>query len=516
MKKRLLSGLLAVACITMLSAQDGPWPNPCGTPAGKSVWLKKYQLNPEAHNRNVDTVIYVPLSIHLVGNDAGEGFFRTTKLLDALCKLNEDYAEANIYFYMEGEPEYISNSAWYNHDTVLVGAEMMFANNVEHTVNTYFVSDPAGNCGYNLPYAGIAMSKSCSDANEDTWAHEIGHNLSLPHPFLGWEGGVSYDGSVPHNFNDPAPVWVTYNYTFFKDTLILDTLIIDTALVELVEGSNCQVAADGFCGTSPDYLSGRWICNGNSESPVEQTDPSGAKFRSDGTLIMGYADDPCQARFTSDQIAAMRANLYEEKPDYLYNQTPAPAIGDGPITLNTPLDDETIQFNDAFLSWEPVENAAFYVVQVSLLPNFSSAIAQEYISIEPFLLLDNLLNNRTYYWRIRPYNSHSFCTAPSGSRTFQTADLVHVNTIEGVSAAKLFPNPTGSGQAVMLEFRSDHSFSAQLELRSAAGQLLARKTATIHTGDNHLEMDTQGMPAGLYFLWLECPQGRLVERMLVR
>ncbi len=516
MKRIVLTGLMAFAGLFLLSAQEESWPLPCGAPAGKSEWLKKYQQNPQAFNRSLDTLLYVPLTIHIVGNDAGEGYFGTNKLLDALCKLNEDYAEANVAFFVEGEVRYIDNSAWYNHDSVLIGAEMMFANNVPNTINTYFVSDPAGNCGYNLPYAGIAMNKSCSDANEDTWAHEIGHNLSLPHPFLGWEGGVSHDNSVPHNFNDPAPLFVTYDYTYFRDTLILDTLIIDTAWVEFVDGSNCQAAADGFCDTSPDYLSFRWFCNNNAQSQQEQTDPAGVKFRSDGTLIMGYADDQCQARFTPEQIAALRANLYEEKADYLYNQVPAPAIGSAPLALSFPLDGETVQFDDAYFEWEPVENATHYVIQISLLPNFSSALAREYFSTEPNLLVDGLLNNRTYYWRVRAYNSHTFCTAPSAFRTFQAGDLVAVNTIAGISAPRLFPNPSESGQSAVLELQSAFSFSGRLELFSATGQLLWQEAAALQAGANRLEVNTAGLPAGLYFLHLDSPQGRLAERMVVR
>ena len=516
MKKILLASLLTAACLPLLNAQEGYWTDPCGAPPGKSEWLKKYQQAPQAHYRSLDTLVYVPLTIHILGNDAGEGYFSTNKLLDALCKLNADYEQANIVFYVEGDVHYINNSAWYNHETVVEGAEMMFANNVENTINTYFVSDPAGNCGYNLPYAGIAIKKSCSDANEDTWAHEIGHNLSLPHPFLGWEGGVSYDNSIPYDYNDPAPPYVTYDYTFFKDTLILDTLIIDTAWVELVDGSNCQSAADGFCDTEPDYLAFRWLCNGNAQSQQEQTDPTGAKFRSDGTLIMGYAEDDCQARFTSEQIAAMRANLYEEKADYLSNQTPVPAVSDTPPTLTFPSNDELVQYDDVYLEWEPVENASHYVVQVSLLPNFSSSLAKEYLSTEPILLLNDLSSNRTYYWRVRAYNSHSFCTTPSESRQFKTAQLTSANAIEGVSAPNLFPNPAGSGETMLLEFESNSTFSGHLQWRSATGQLIYQKGVDITNGSNRLELSTSSLPSGLYFLWLESPRGRLVERVVVR
>ncbi|MCB0586532.1 MAG: zinc-dependent metalloprotease [Phaeodactylibacter sp.] len=491
--------------------------NPCGTPPGKSEWLKKYQQNPQAHFRSVDTTLYVPLTIHLVGQDNGSGYFSQAQLLDVLCRLNSDYEEANIQFFIEGDINYLPNSAWNDHETVLEGAEMMFLNNVEHTINTYFVSNPAGNCGYNLPYAGIAMRKGCAGASDHTWAHEIGHNLSVQHPFLGWEGGVSYDGSVGHNFSDPAPLTVTYDYTYFKDTLIIDTLIIDTALVELVDGSNCQIAADGFCDTSPDYIAQRWNCNIDGESPQEQTDPTGAKFRSDGSLIMGYANDACQSRFTPEQIAAMRANLYEEKADYLYNQTPLPPVSSNPVTIVFPQEDELVQFDNIYLEWEPLENATHYLVQVSPVPSFTGSLATNYIITTNSITLPEALTiDRNYYWRVRGYNSHSFCNPETANMRFRTAQLSAVNNIASITAIRLMPSLTSPGQSVLLEFESKKTFSAQLKLLAATGQLLRNQQLAVQTGSNQFSIGTDGLAPGMYFAWVENEEGRALERFVIR
>lgn len=496
--------------------EKGHWQQPCGTPPGKTAWFKKYQANPAALQRNTDTLLYVPITVHITGTDAGTGYWRVNRLLDAFCKLNQDFEEANLYFYLAGDINYIDSSAWHSHETVLEGGEMMFANNVENTINTYFVSNPAGNCGYNLPYAGIAMDVGCSGPTDDTWAHEIGHNLSVQHPFLGWEGGVSYDGSVEHNYSDPAPTTVTYNYTFFKDTLILDTLIIDTALVELVDGSNCHEAADGFCDTAPDYLSFRWFCNGDGESPQVQTDPNGETFRSDGSLIMCYSDDPCQSRFTTEQIAAMRANLYDEKPGHLENQTPGPVLGTDPLALVTPINGEPAQFDAVFLEWEPVDNAVGYIVQVSPLASFN-ALTDEYVVSETSLALpEALINNRTYYWRVRPFNNYTFCTAMTEAQTFETAQLSSVNTIAAIQQAAVFPNPQQRGLDWLLQLESTTSLDGELIVRTLAGQVISVNPVQLQVGRNQLNVPTVELPAGWYTLELRTAQGRLVERVVVQ
>lgn len=500
-----------------LAQEAASWPWPCGTPPGKSAWLKKYQQRPQTLLRNLDTTLYVPLTIHLVAQDNGSGYFRQEALLDALCKLNADYEEASIQFYVEGDIRYLPNSSWNNHSTVLEGAEMMFLNNVEHTINCYFVSNPADNCGYNLPYAGIAMRKSCAGATADTWAHEIGHNLSVQHPFLGWEGGVSHDGSVAHNFNNPAPLTVTYDYTYYKDTLIRDTLIIDTALVEMADGSNCALAADGFCDTRADYLAERWSCNGNGESPIQQTDPSGARFRSDGSLIMGYADDLCQSRFTPQQIAAMRANLYEEKADYLYNQVPAPSLSAAPATLISPQTDELVQYDEVRLEWAPLENATHYLLQLSPLPAFSSALVTNYVTTaSSFSLPEALSPDRNYYWRVRGYNSHSFCNPFTEARRFRAAQLSSVNTIPAARNLRVFPNPASPGRPLVLEFEADKAFPASLRLFTAAGQALHSLKLEVKTGNNRFPIETGELPPGLYLIWMESEEGRAIERAMLR
>jgi len=132
-----------------INAQDDLPLRYCGVQMGRSEWLQKYQSSPELYRKGSDTVLYVPLTIHIVGDDNGNGYFSRGALLRALCRLNQDYEQAKIHFFVEGDIRYINNSAYYNHETVLKGAEMMFANNVANTLNCYFVNDPAGNCGYN-------------------------------------------------------------------------------------------------------------------------------------------------------------------------------------------------------------------------------------------------------------------------------------------------------------------------------------------------------------------------------
>ncbi len=268
MKKisKLFSFLLAFAFSLSLFSQSEP--APCGTNLGISPWLRDFQSRIHETPRN-DDMLFLPVQVHVVGTDEGNGYFSRNAVLNAFCTLNADFEQANMQFFLANPINYINNSDYYEHDFD-GGFDMMDENNFPNVINCYIVEDPAGNCGYFFPGVdGIALNKGCTQPNDHTWAHEVGHFLSLPHPFRGWEGVEEFD------YSEPAPtMW-------------------GNRRVERLDGSNCGFAGDGFCDTAADYLNYRWSCNSSGESSVQQTDPSGATFFSDGRLFMSYSNSAC-------------------------------------------------------------------------------------------------------------------------------------------------------------------------------------------------------------------------------
>lgn len=465
----------------------------CGTQPYKDPWLTDFQKRmPSLNLRSADdTLLLVPITLHVVGDDKGQGYFPSGRLMAALCRLNQDFEPTNIQFYLAGEIRYINNSNYFSHDDIHGGAQMMFEHNVDHTINCYVVQDPAGNCGYNLPYAGIALSKSCMSPTDHTWAHEVGHNLSLPHPFLGWEGGQTHDGSNPPVFGKPAPNFVTYDYTFFKQVYYQDTLIIDTALVERMDGSNCREAADGFCDTKPDYIASRWPCNSDSFSTVRQLDPDSVSFQSDGRWIMSYSSDECNKGFSPEQIMAMRGNLREEKPTLLSNQTPGFVI-DEQVELQTPSDESDVPSDRVLLSWTDV-GPANYIVQVSRLNTFGLLVVDTIVNGNS-LMVSNLSAGRKYYWRVQPFSSHDFCTEQSTAYSFTVT--------EPTSTEKTTPPSVAIHQIdsyLKLKFGSTVSIGdLDIEIKSISGQMVKRVSS--HSKTNELLIDVSSFSSGVYFI----------------
>lgn len=510
--------LVLTASLFLTLVMQAQKPAPCGTPAYKSEWLKNFQQNPDAFEGLSSATLFVPVTLHNVGTDEGKGYYSYKGLLDALCVLNQDFEPADISFFMNEDVRYISNSAFNNHDTVIDGGLFMLQYDIENTINTYFVSDPAGNCGYNLPWASIAMNKGCSGSTSHTWAHEVGHNLSLPHPFFGWEGGVSWDNTVPHNYSNAAPATVLANYTSFKDSLYLDTLIIDTVLVELMDRSNCREAADGFCDTYPDYISSRWNCNNNGESPTLQTDPNGETFRSDGTLIMSYSDDNCANRFSQDQMNAMRANIIDERPNLISTATPLEQVDvNYTWAAIVPLENETVNPNNVNFEWEAIDHATHYLIQVSRLPSFA-VNEVDAITTDNNYLASDLTPGVNLYWRIRPFNFYSTCAGFSNFSNFRTGQSTGViNNSDLSNDVNIYPVPAQPGQAIWIAWEENvlPSTITNYTVTDLLGKQVAEGTVSLHSSQ-HTALDLPvGLPAGTYLLCLQMDNVQVRKKLVV-
>lgn len=518
MKKSVLSVILTLLTFGIFAQQIGDL-HPCGTPSYRSKWLKEYQANPAVYETKDDEILYVPLTIHLLGWDNGTGYFSVPRLLDALCTLNEDFIEADMQFYIQGDFNYIANTAWNVHATVQEGAEMMFANNVENTINCYIVADPAGNCGYNLPYAGMAVAKSCADPADHTWAHEMGHQLALPHPFIGWEGGHSYDGQAISNFSEPAPDTVYIDYTYFQSYYVpIDTLIIDTLLTERLDGSNCTEAADGFCDTAPDYLAYRWNCNSEAESNVIQRDPNDETFRSDGTLIMSYANDACSYRFSPDQIAAMRANVIDEKPELIAeNQMPGEEIGE--VVLSYPVDSVGVGSSGGVLfDWEDTPGATGYVITVdAVLGSTGVTIKRLESDVSEVFMPDDLIMGQTYRWTVRAYSGHYFCNEYYAEGLFYGQTILNTEEFIGLTKLTVQPNILTQGTSqltVNAEILTDRNLS--WTLTDLAGRTTGTGVLVTNGADSFSQrIEVENLLPGVYFFGISDGTAAAYRRIVV-
>lgn len=445
----------------------------CGTVEIDESWLRYFANNKLQISQSRNCDIYVPITVHILGDDSGLGYYSIFSLFKSIETLNNDFESSGIKFYLSGPINYINKSIWYEHTSFSVGTQMMNTNNVPNTINSYIVENAANNCGYRA-FSGnaVAMAKSCMSPNDHTWAHEIGHFLSLPHTFRGWEG-TNYDGNVA----TPSTVGVSN--------------------VELFDGSNCDASGDFFCDTSPDYISYRWQCDGNNESEISLKDPTGAEFKSDGSLIMSYAFDNCQSRFSPDQELAMCSYLQERIPEFVSTKTPLGKVDPLLTKLIFPKEGDIVE-PSIRLEWEETGNATFYIVEVSRVANFAIPSYRELVYDNHF---DVSLNpGTTYHWRVRPMNEYDTDFEKFSEKVkFETGNTS--STIDYYETnLKIYPNPLTNGNPLILELQSIQSEEVTFNVYSMDGSQIFSTRHFIKSGSNKIQLNIPQLPKGMFLL----------------
>ncbi|MFN0276870.1 MAG: T9SS type A sorting domain-containing protein [Chitinophagales bacterium] len=466
--------ILLIAVPALLKAQ-----NPCGTIQTEAdlAWLRNFQANHIPGESRSGETYFVPIKVHIVGTDAGEGYINVSTVMQNICDLNVQFEPAGFIFYLFEDVHYINKSIYYNHDWD-DGYSMMALNNDPDAVNMYFVGDPAGNCGYFSPAGNaVAIANGCGGIGNSTIAHELGHYFSLPHTFYGWEWG------------DPP--------------------ISDQ---EQVDGGNCNSAADGFCDTPADYASWRWFC---SSAPLF-TDPDGVDFNPDGTYFMSYSDDNCQDKFSPDQMDAMTEYLTGPK-DYLLENPTVNFTDVDTSELLLPFDEEENLFsNYAELSWSPVENAQGYVVQVSYTPSFT-AMKYDVFTTETSFICTDLVHDQKYYWRVKVIGEANTCEGASPYRIFYTGSET-LTTLEGNDALKAFtvyPNPANSGEVINLNILAEAGKNETVLVKDFTGKIIVSKNFTATGTLQTIPVELPGIASGIYIVQVTDGDIPALKKLLV-
>ena len=452
--KRLFSLLLLSLYSLASSAQNGN----CGTRTPQSEVDKIYdfmQHNNTAYaKREASAPDSVPLSIHIVGTDAGTGYYPLQNLFTMLCQLNQRYAATGFHFFIQWPIRYINNSAYYIHD-FYTGYDMMQHNNVGGAVNVYFVNDPAGNCGYYTYGAdAVAIGNKCAGPGSTTLTHELGHFFSLPHTFYGWEGGTtpSYPEAVRRSGS----------------------------------GANCNNAGDGFCDTYADYFANRWSCPG----PIGKTDAYGDLYHLDSSMYMSYSLDACQSRFSGQQMAAMQYNLHVTRNSYA--GTPIPPAK----ALTTPrilYPGDTVFANGRKATWGRVAGADYYYAYLSLQTDPARPIVGG-LTTDTTLNFGsyNFVDEGQYAVTVIPLNAHDFCMAAKTVQPFTytaRAGALGVATLgsEGV-ALQAYPNPLPHGADLQLRMEALPAGNYTLTLIALSGQVVAKQMLNARSGSQVFRM----------------------------
>lgn len=238
----------------------------CGTNAAPDpIFFQKYNQYKASSKSTSSSILYIPITAHIVRTSAGTGGLTVNQLHDAIGTMNTYYINANIQFFICNSINYIDNSLFFDFDN---DDEDLLADNndVDNTINIYFtntiVSNGNGLCGYAYYPGGpdrILMANDCT-TNGSTLSHEMGHFFHLPHT----HGG----GNSPDEF---------------------------------VNGTNCQTAGDFICDTPADPTLSNSSVNTACIYVGNDLDPNGDPYQPEVKNIMSYSRKNCRNLFSIEQ-----------------------------------------------------------------------------------------------------------------------------------------------------------------------------------------------------------------------
>jgi hypothetical protein len=189
---------------------------------------------------------------------------------------------------------------------------------------------------------------------------------------------------------------------------------------------------------------------------------------------------------------------------------PADGASDQPLTVE--------------FSWEGVERASNYVLQVSAKADFSSIDKTDSASI-PSILVDGLAPNTTYYWRVKGA-SVSGQGPFSAARSFKTGSgAAGVRRDRGVragaSSLRAFAGSSGSARAegrngVTVEFTLADKAPVVLAAYGALGrERIVLAQGMMEAGPHRVQGLSGNRGAGIWWIELSAGDSRLVRRILL-
>ena len=522
---RILTKVLAAFMVMFSFAANAQEVATCGTithaHAGADITKRllankaAFAANPEAVN--TEETVFIPVTYHLIAKSDGSNRISLGSVLDMHCKLNEEFAgETNFQFYIKGLVETDNNSM---HDDLgelftnqflvnqILSIKDPLAMNVYIAQSVNDPQSPGVTLGYYTAAFGLDalfLRKQEVNGFSATFPHEVGHFLSLHHPFYGWD--CEYWDSGAHG----NPVNLNVGPCETSDGFIP---------VELANGSNCETAGDFLCDTPASYGQGFGWPDCDYDGGC--MDPTGGLIDPMETNMMDYFLNCSEYQFTPNQSEMMMMDYLSPQRGFLRSETyegisePVTSVP----TLTQGHDAVVYGFqNYAPIAWDAVENADFYYIEISKNITFNPLFGIERrIVYGTYDNLDYLDPNTTYFWRVKGINAVATCGDLSEIGTFTTgAGTTGTTDIEFVNTFNVNPNPVAANATLNLNLSATKAFDAKVNVVNVAGQTVKTIAQQFNQGANTLEISTANLAQGLYIVSVQTADGVMNKRVIVK
>ena len=451
------------------------------------------------HQRSA--VNYSPIKVHLVTDNEGNGAAPMLNVLKMLCSLNKAYADQNFQFYFK-DIVTLKNSTINDAPQSPGGSLQMSLNKDTRAINIFITSkiNKEGVAGYYLGPPGssndfIVIEKSYI-ADVRVAPHEVGHYLTLPHTFHGWES-APWDPNIHGN-----PVTAK---------LAPDGFTIN----ELADSSNCGAknVGDGFCDTPADYNFGASSCT----FTLEVKDQKGNLLKPQTNNFMNYFFGCANYIFTNNQKEAISNSYASNNRRDIRGTQPANMTAiSSPAKLLFPVGGVgTLTADSVVLDWEDMPGATNYLVQYDVVPTFELFVVTNIVK-ESKLTIRKLTNLRTYHWRVIPYNEYSTCYADPAKSSFKAGGGTATPDIPEVKSFLVAPNPLGGNKVLRITLETKTSFTGSLSITDISGKKIVYQAKEFfQSGGTYKAIDLATAPAGVYFVSLSSAKGVSTRKLIL-
>ena len=340
----------------------------------------------------------------------------------------------------------------------------------------------------------IVMRNDEFNRFSQTFAHEVGHFFSLPHPHRGWE---------PAPFVQGEPGWPT-----------APSISPGGVTTEFADGSNCETAGDFVCDTPPDYnglFNNGCVYNGGA------LDPKGQAIEPDETLIMSYYNSQCVDKFTNGQKELIEADLANPNRNRLeIDWTPPSVEVLSEISIAFPPGDDVVPVvnGELTIDWYDAPGATHYIFELGENRFFtpSQTFMVEGSSID---LAD--LTNGKYYYRMRPFNAYNTCASVTTTFSFEIVNdqATATRDIDFIKNFSVFPNPSERNGEVFVNVLSDQSFDGEVSILDFTGKVVYNSFEKFATGDNQIPVQLSLDASGVYVMFIKSNAGVLKKKFIV-
>lgn len=478
----------------------------CGMTHEQEQMLPRYsrvqiaQWKAQFAERNAE--INIPVTFHLVADVNGDGRIKRRAVLKTMHRMNEEYAPYGIQFYLKnGGFNEINNDAIFDSPGADFNINQIISHKEGSSVDIFICNNADSGSGlgttlgYYLPGADyVVIRKKEFQDSSGTITHEVGHYFSLMHPHSGWR--EPYDRAA---HGDTVP---------FTNTP-------SGALIELMDGSNCSFAADGLCDTPPDYLLG--FGTNTCVGDLGVYDPNGDRLVSNAKLSMGYFNSCPRYVFSPEQIVKFKMNYSSSIRDFLRSDdTPNATPITGDFEFVSPAMSQQLfeEYNAVELSWQGVENAEKYLVEIQKIGDANSL---EYIVEDPAMFVTDLEPDATYFVLVKPFND-GYMGYPTQSTAIKTgSDVSSTSQLDFVNHISVFPNPVFAGANINISLDIDYSGAALVEIKDISGKVVLSENRTITQGAQTITLsNVQYVASGVYMLTIDTAKGVINKKVIIQ